>query len=115
VLYISVVIFVITASAGMTMLVLRLRRGKNPPAVLAIVHGIFAACGLVVLTIAPAVAGLSVKAVIATVLYEFAGMAGFGAASFHLRGKLLPVYLAAVHASIAVTATVLLVLGIMAH
>lgn len=104
----AVVLFAVAAVFGATMAIMHFR-GKTPPAVvLALLHGLFAASGLVVLLVAlfPDFSG---RAVVALGIFVLAALGGFTLAlGFHARGKRLPSGLVAGHGLLAVVAFLIL-------
>src|SRR5262249_8107886 len=93
----------LAALLGLYMIV-RVFKGALPPWPAAALHGLFAATGLLLLLYvactsdAPAVGALP----IAAVLLVIAALGGFGVVSFHLRKRVPPRALAAIHALVAV-------------
>src|SRR6185437_13454105 len=96
-LAIAAILFAVAAIGGVTMLALHLRK-DNLPLPLALVHGAFAAAGLVVL----------VLAVISVVLFVVAALGGFFLFALYLRGSKLPTPLILVHGGVAVVAFLIL-------
>jgi hypothetical protein len=99
----SIVLFALAAVIGVYMAT-RVFKGVLPPAGAAVFHGLFAASGLLLLLYAAFLTGApaSQTVLIAAVLLVIAALGGFFAVSFHLRGKVPPKALAAVHALVAV-------------
>ena len=108
-LAIAVLLFAVAVVGGVTMLALHLRQGKLPLP-LALVHGAFAAAGLVVLILAVLLAGAS--AVASVVLFVIAALGGFFLFGLYLRGSKLPTPLIFVHGGVAVVAFLIL-LGVL--
>jgi hypothetical protein len=104
-LAIAAILFAVAAVGGVTMLALHLRK-DNLPLPLALVHGAFAAAGLVVLILAVLLAGAS--AVISVVLFVVAALGGFFLFALYLRGSKLPTPLILVHGGVAVVAFLIL-------
>ena len=95
-------LFAIAAVAGLTMAVMHFK-GKTPPRpVLAVLHGLFAASGLVVLLLAVIKAGFGDAPGIALGLLLVAALGGFALLSSHLRGRALPSALVVGHGLLAV-------------
>ncbi len=93
----------LAALLGVYMLV-RVFKGQLPPWAAALLHGAFAATGLVIVLYA---AFLSQSApaptlVIAAALLVIAALGGFALVSYHLRKQAPPKALAGVHAALAV-------------
>lgn len=99
----AVALFAIAALFGVYM-VLRVFRGAMPPWPAAILHGLFAATGLVLLLYVLFLSGTPQPqtVVIAAVLLIMAALGGFVLLSYQLRKQLLPKALAGVHALLAV-------------
>jgi hypothetical protein len=84
-------------------------RGKTPPRpVLAALHGLFAASGLVVLLLALIKVGFGGTPGIALGLLALAALGGFALLSFHARGRALPSGLVVGHGLLAVAGFVVL-------
>ncbi len=106
---VPIILFAIAATGGLVLVALRMR-GENPPLVIAMAHGALAASGLVALAL-PVLSGQAGGQVrTAFILFVVAALGGFFLLSFHLRKKLIPLPVAAVHALLAVTAFGLLLL-----
>jgi hypothetical protein len=105
---ISILLFAIAALAGATMAVMHFR-GKTPPRpLLATLHGLFAASGLVVLLLALIKVGFGGTSGIALGLLALAALGGFALLSFHARGKALPSGMVVGHGLLAVAGFVVL-------
>lgn len=98
----SLSLFAFAAIGGVIMVALRLRRGENPPLGLAVVHGLAAASGLVVLLAATAQAGFSGPSSWSAGLLVIAALGGFVLFGTHLRDRLIGVPLVVTHAGVAV-------------
>ncbi len=113
-MFLAIGLFVFAALIGATMAVMH-SVGKTPPPVpLAVLHGVFAASGLVVLVVAvwPYFSG---RAGLALGLFVLAALGGFTLAlGFHLRGKPLPSGLIAAHGALAVIAFLILFMAAVA-
>ncbi len=83
-----------------------------PPMALAIVHGLFAAAGLVTLILAVLGANVSWAAIVALVGFVIAALGGFMLFSYHLRRQALPVNYVVVHGAGAVISFVILLVAI---
>jgi hypothetical protein len=108
----ALVLLVIAALGGATVLTLRLR-GGNPPLPLALLHGAVAASGLVALIVAVSGSGWTGKPFIALLLVGAAALGGLGLIRIHLSGKLIPVPFAVVHGLLALSGVVTLLLHVM--
>ena len=104
----SILLFAIAAEAGLIMAIMHFRKATAPRPVLAVLHGGFAASGLVVLLLAVIKAGMQGAPAIALGLLVVAALGGFGLLSFHLRGRALPSGLVVGHALLAVAGFVTL-------
>lgn len=104
----SLLLFAIAAVAGLTMAVMHFRKITPPRAVLAVVHGLFAASGLVVLLLAVLKVGVQGAPAAALGLLVVAALGGFALLSFHLRGRALPSGMVVGHALLAVAGFVTL-------
>ena len=99
---IAILLFAVAAVIGLSMAVAHFR-GKTPPKLaVALLHGVFAACGLVVLLLGVMQVVMTGKPAIALGLFLVAALGGFTLLSFHLRGRALPNGLIVGHAVIAV-------------
>lgn len=108
----AIVLFAVAAAGGLTMAVLHFRGRTPPPPVLAGLHGVLAASGLVVLLLAVMKAGTGGASGIALGLFLLAALGGFALLSFHLRGKALPNGLVVGHGLLAVTGFVVLLAAV---
>jgi hypothetical protein len=90
------------------MAVMHFKNASPPRPVLAVLHGLFAASGLVVLLLAVIKVGMQGAPAIALGLLVVAALGGFGLLSFHLRGRALPSGLVVGHALLAVAGFVTL-------
>lgn len=110
----AVALFAAAAVAGLSMAIGHFR-GRTPPAPLvAALHGVFAASGLLVLLLAVVRAGTVGAGRTALGLFLLAALGGFALLSFHLRGRKLPNVLVAGHALLAVCAFVILCVAVFA-
>ena len=106
------ILFVITALGGLLMAVIRFSTRHNPPAWLAMLHGLLAASGLTLVVYALCTQAVPSTALFALVLFLLA--AGGGAVmslAYKWRQRLLPSWLVIVHALLAATALVVLLLA----
>jgi hypothetical protein len=104
----SILLFALAALAGLTMAVMHFRKATPPLPVLAVLHGGFAASGLVILLLAVIKAGMQGTSAIALGILVAAALGGFGLLSFHIRGRALPSGLVVGHALLAVAGFVTL-------
>jgi hypothetical protein len=100
--------FVIAAACGATLAYLRIVK-KDVSMPLALVHGLFASTGLVLLILALSQTGGS-GLTIALVVFVLAALGGFTLFSYHLRTRPMPVPLVIVHGAAAITAFVILLI-----
>jgi len=107
----ALVLFGLAALGGLAMAIQRFRGAPHPPLPLALVHGAAAAAGLVVLILAVAGAGAPSLAKTALVVFLIAALGGFFLLSIHLRKQPLPIPVVVVHALVAVTGFVLLLVA----
>ena len=105
-------LFAIAALGGITLATLRLR-GKELPLALALAHGAIAAAGLLALIFAVVSAGTAAPSLskAALAIFVVAALGGFFLFSFQLRKKQIPVGVMIIHALVAVTAFVLLLVA----
>jgi hypothetical membrane protein len=107
----ALVVFAIAAVAGLTMAIGHFK-GRTPAVSTAVIHGIFAATGLVLLLLAVFKEGAGNTARWALYLFLIAAIGGFTLAlGYHARKRPLPTGLVAGHALLAVTAFLILLIG----
>lgn len=108
-LQVSTLLFLVAALGGLTMAAVRFGGKRNPPAWLAMFHGLLAAAGLTLLAYAALTVGVPAMAQLALLLFL---VAAGGGAVLSLRYKwnrlLLPAWLVVVHALAAVLGFLLL-------
>ena len=105
----AVALFTLAALGGLLMAGIRFGGKRNPPAWLAMLHGLLAAAGLTLLAYAAFTTGVPGTAQLALLL--FLAAAGGGAIlslAYKWKQILLPAWLVVVHATAAVLAFVLL-------
>ena len=112
VLWVSIALFASAAAGGLIMAGIRVRGGRNPPAWLAMMHGLLAGAGLTLLLFAAFTVGLPTYALWALILLVLAALGG-GVMSLGYRdkGQLIPKAFMYVHAFIAVAGFILLVVA----
>jgi len=102
---IPAVLFAVAAVGGLVLAVQRLRGEPRPSLPLALVHGLFAAAGLLALALAvlgaDEASGLAQAALIG---FLVSALGGFVLFATHLQKKALPIPLMVVHALVAVAA-----------
>ena len=99
---IAIGLFAVAAVIGLTMAIGHFRGQTPPKLALPLLHGLFAASGLVVLLLAVIRIGQGGTPAIALCLFLVAALGGFTLLSFHLRGRPLPNGLVVGHAVLAV-------------
>ena len=110
-MWITVLIFAIAAAVGLTMAV-AVFQGRFPPIASAVVHGILAASGLVLLILAVCVHRVGGPARWALGFFLVAALGGFVLAfAYHARKKNLPTNFVVGHATLAVIGFLLLLAG----
>jgi len=110
---VALVVFAVAALGGATLAYMRIVK-KDVSLPLAIVHGVFAASGLVLLILGltgGAGAGSGIK--LALGIFLVAAIGGFTLISYHLRSRPLPVPLVLVHGGVAAVAFVILLLSVL--
>ena len=98
----ALVLFAIAALGGVTMAVMRFRGAERPPIGLALLHGAFAAAGIIVLIVAMLSMPNPAQARTALVLFIVAALGGFYLFAQHVQKRALPIPVILVHALIAV-------------
>jgi len=109
----AAIFFALAALGGLTIAAIRLSGTPRPPTWLALGHGAIAATGLLILIYAAATGPLPTVALAALGCFILSALGGatiFG--MFHLQQKPLPIPLILAHGALAVTAFVLLLVGI---
>ena len=105
-------LFVLTALGGLTMAGMRFVGQRNPPVWLSMAHGFAAGAGATLLAYAVATAVVPGSAKAALILFLLAAGGGvLMALRYQWRQQLLPAWLVAVHALVAVTGFVLLLVA----
>jgi len=102
-------LFVIAASGGLVMAVIRLGAKRNPPIWLAMLHGLLGGAGLTLLIYAALAGDIARNAQIALALLLLAAIGGgVMNLAYHWRGRQLPAGLLLGHAALAVIGFALL-------
>jgi hypothetical protein len=109
---VAVILFAIAAVGGVIMAAMRFGGRELPPMALAIVHGLFAAAGLVTLILAVVGTQTSWAAIVAVVGFVVAALGGFTLFAHHLRRKALPINYVVIHGAGAVISFVILLAAI---
>jgi hypothetical protein len=107
----ALVLFGIAAVGGLVLAGIRFSGQPYPPLALALVHGLFAASGLVALILAITQVGAPDLAKVSLVVFLMAAAGGFVLISKHLRKLALPKALVVVHALAALVAFTLLLVA----
>ena len=109
----AAIFFALAALGGLTMAGMRLSGTPRPPTWLALGHGAIAATGLFTLIYTAATQTLPLVALAALGCFVLAAAGGATIfALFHLKEKTLPIPLVLGHGALALTAFVLLLIGI---
>lgn len=108
----STILLAITAVGGLAMAGMRFGGKDYPPAWLAMVHGVVAAAAVTLLIYAAATIGLPSLAIAATALFVLAAAGGvLMNLGYHWNKRALPKGIVVVHAAVAVTGFVLLLIA----
>ena len=106
------ILLLITALGGVLMAGIRFATRRNPPAWLAMLHGLLAASGLTLLVYAICTQPVSSTVVLALVIFLLAASGGaILSLAYKWRQRLLPAWLVVVHGSAAAIALALLLLA----
>lgn len=97
----AIIVFAIAAVGGLV-LAAHVLRGKSAPWALSLLHALLGAAGLILLIALLVQGNASQKVLIGFVLMLIAALGGFFLASFHVRKKLPPKAMVAIHAGVAV-------------
>ena len=87
-------------------------RGKDRPFPLAILHGLLAASGLVLLLLAVTGGAAPENAKLALILFVVAALGGFLRFAYHLQKKRLPSAVVVIHGGVAVAAFLILLAAV---
>lgn len=108
----ATILFAIAALGGLLMAGIRFARHANPPAWLAMLHGLLAASGLTLLLYAICTTQVPAHAKLGALLFLIAAAGGaVMSLAYKWRRILLPAWLVIVHALLAVTGFLLLLLA----
>lgn len=111
-LWVVIVLFAIAAAGGLVMAGVRISGNKNPPAWLAMLHGLLAGAGLTLLLFAAFTVGLPKYALWALILLVIAALGGvFMNLGYQEKRELLPKPVLYIHALIAVVGFILLIMA----
>lgn len=108
---IAAITFLLTALLGLTMLVLILKK-RTVPWSISTIHALMGAASIVLLTIYIITDGGSVLDKVLLTLFVVTALGGFTLAYHHLKGLPYPVFVIVVHAFLAVSAYIGLVLKV---
>ncbi len=111
--YLPVILFAIAAAGGLALIYMKFS-GKVIPMPLAIIHGVFAAAGIVALILNIVSSSANKLMNISLVLFVIVAIGGFILFSFYVRNKELPDVLIAIHGSGAVISFALLLIAVFA-
>lgn len=111
-LVLAALLFALAALVGITLATLHLKK-KDVSVSLALVHGLAAAVGLVLLIIAVVQMSSAGPAGVALAIFVIAALGGFVLFAMHLMRKKLPPGLIVVHGLLAVVAFVVLVVSLL--
>lgn len=111
-IYVPIVLFAIAAVGGLTLFVMKLS-GKSLPWLIVILHGLFAASGLIVLIINVYQNTQIFLMNLALVLFIIVAIGGFTVLSFHLSNKTQPMSLIMIHGGAAVISFILLIIAVL--
>lgn len=109
---VAAVLLAIAALGGVVMAAMRFGGRELPPMALALIHGLFAASGLVALILFVVNSTASTLALVSLVGFVIAALGGFMLFSHHLRGKALPINYVVIHGAGAVISFGLLLAAI---
>ena len=112
---IAAILFAIAALGGVVMALIRFSGRDYPPVALAVIHGLFAAAGLVTLIVVAVAPGVALSIRIALLLFLAAAIGGFSLVYYHAKGRPLPISYVVIHGLVAVIAFVILIAGIMSR
>lgn len=111
-LWVVIILFAITAAGGLAMAGVRISANRNPPAWLAMLHGLLAGAGLTLLLFGAFTIGIPQYAVVALILLIIAALGGvFLNLGYQEKRKPLPKPVMYVHALIAVVGFILLIVA----
>ncbi|HBA86199.1 MAG TPA: hypothetical protein DCZ95_19125 [Verrucomicrobia bacterium] len=108
------VLFALAALGGAVLAGLHLK-AKSAPLSLAALHGVLAVAGVILLLVGISQGRFGTAAVAALVLFVMAALGGLALIGMHLRSRPLPAPLIFVHALLAVSGFVTLLVGAVKH
>jgi hypothetical protein len=110
---IALVLFGFAAVGGLVLATQRFKGAPQPALPVAVIHGALAASGLVALVIAVTSGAVPPIAKGALVVFLVAAVGGFFLFSKHMQRTPLPIPVVVVHALVAVTGFILLLVGVL--
>jgi hypothetical protein len=110
-LEVAAVVFALAALGGIILAVLHLTK-KTAPIPLALLHGLLAAAGLVLLIIAIVQMSSAGLAGVALIIFIIAALGGFVLFAIHLKKRPLPGGLIVIHGLVAVIAFIVLLVDL---
>jgi hypothetical protein len=110
---IAAILFAIAALGGVIMALIRFSGRDYPPMALAVIHGLFAAAGVITLLVVVFAPGIAMLAKIALILFIGAAIGGFVMLGYHIKSRPLPISYVVIHGLVAVIAFVLLIVTMM--
>ncbi len=110
---IALVLFALAALGGIYMAMVRFRGAERPPTAIALVHGAAAAAGLIALIVAVMNVPNPGPPRTALVVFIVAALGGFFLFAQHMQKKALPIPVVVIHALVAVTGFVILLVAAM--
>lgn len=108
---VAIILFAVAALGGLTLAAMRFRNRPLPMS-LALIHGVVAAAGLVLLLIVALGANGTSPQKLALIIFVVAALGGFYLFSRHVRGRELPIPMVVIHGLVAVVAFVTLLYGV---
>lgn len=108
-IYTAIALFLLGALAGLVMATQIIAQNRRPNPLLAGIHGVLVATGLVLLIVAIAVGSTTLVIKIGLGFLLAAAVLGFYLASLHISGRKHPTAAVATHASLAVIGVLLLI------
>ena len=108
----AAILFAIAALGGVIMALMRFSGRDYPPMALSIVHGLFAAAGLVALIAVVVGAAVASAIKLALGLFMVAAVGGFVLFAFHLKKRALPIPIVVIHGLVAVVAFIILLVNL---
>lgn len=108
----AVLLIAVAAVVGLYMAIGHFRGRTPPPAGAAVLHGLLAVCGVVLLLLGVMQIGFGTVHTWALVLFVVAALGGLYLVSFHLRGRPLPNAVVVIHGIVAAVAFLILVTAV---